>query len=292
MEYLKERLELELAEAELEAKNILDGMPGFVKFLLIFSILAVIPSFFIAKSISLGYYNKQYQSGLASAHTSFTNPKPLKFGSAVFVPGQPFGTAVVTVTNENLDLSLNQAPLKIHFYDSANREIYTWQDKVYLLPNQTKTIVVTRIPGPGAASKATYEVPEELAWQKRLFIPTVKLVPNTPTGAVQLNPPQYAVQGEVLNNSPYQVGSIRIIILLKNASGTVIGASQRDEFTLAPFTRRAYKQLWPGVLDSSGVAKIEAFAETNTLDPLNLTLPAGSNTPSSDLGRPEAQPQW
>ncbi len=292
MEYLKEKLELELAEAELEAKSVLAGMPGFVKFLLIFCILAVIPSYFIAKSISQGLYNKKYQPAYAAAHPSFANPKPLKFGNAVFVPGQPFGTAVISVTNENLDLSLNQSPLKIHFYDSAGREIYSWQDKIFLLPNETKTIVVTRIPGPGAASKATYEVPEELAWQKRLFIPTVKLVPNTPTGAVQLNPPQYAVQGEVFNNSPYQIGSIRIIVLLKNAAGTIIGASQRDEFTLAPFARRAYKQLWPGVLDGSSVAKIETLAETNTLDPLNLTLPAGSNTPTSDLSRPEAQQQW
>ena len=93
------------------------------------------------------------------------------------------------------------------------------------------------------------------------------------------------VQGDFLNNSPYTLGKVRLTFVLYNNSGQVVGSSQRDEFTVAPFERRAYKQLWPNA-QVPGLARVEVTADTDTLDPNNLSIAATPPSPASDLGRP------
>lgn len=102
----------------------------------------------------------------------------------------------------------------------------------------------------------------------------------------------FVAEGSFQNQSPYNLGRVRLVFFLYDQNKRIISVSQRDEFTVKPYERRGYKQLWPGVYSTS-VASAEVFAETDILDQENIFLPdsASSGTPASDLSRPE-QEQW
>ena len=96
------------------------------------------------------------------------------------------------------------------------------------------------------------------------------------------------VTGDFTNNSPYTLGTVRLTFVLFGAGNNIIGVSQRDEFTVAPFERRSYTQLWPDAFPSN-LAKVETDAYTDTLDPDNLMVTAPPAGSASDLSRPAAK---
>ncbi len=107
-------------------------------------------------------------------------------------------------------------------------------------------------------------------WQKKLNLPNVKLRASEPLLYDESNPLTFIAEGSIINESPYEVASGRIVFLLLDDNNKIIGVSQRDEYKLLPFGRRAYKQLWPGLYKTQ-VKKVQVLPSTNILDPLNIT---------------------
>jgi len=98
-------------------------------------------------------------------------------------------------------------------------------------------------------------------------------------------------QGDFVNNSPYTLSKVRLTFVLFDQNQKIIGVSQRDESTVAPFERRAYKQLWPN-MTAGNLSRVDVTADTNTLDPSNLSAPTiNSGSSSSDLNRPTVNQQ-
>jgi hypothetical protein len=130
------------------------------------------------------------------------------------------------------------------------------------------------------------ELTKEPSWQKKLNIPSVKLITALPNFYNMIDPPAFVAEGYVQNSSPYRLKQVRLTFLVYNSAKQIMTISQRDEFDLKPYERRAYKQLWPN-LRLTTVQNVKVIAETNVLDPANLQLDTGSSGPASDLSRPQ-----
>lgn len=285
MSLFKDKIELEIQEAELATQKTLDRFPPLLKWLLIFLLVAIIPSYYAAKAISFNIWQKRYQQNQLTAKPSFTNPKAPMASDITVTPLKPGSyAAVLSITNPNFDLSLDQVPYQVNFYNSQKQQIYSYSDQLYLLPNQTKFLTVPTFTVSDQIVYTNLQLPQTLPWQKRLQLPTVNLITSPVTASEQSSPPAFALTGDFTNNSPYTLATVRLAFVLYDSANNIIGVSQRDEFTVAPFERRSYTQLWPNSY-VSGLGKIDVEAYTDTLDQSNLSVPAEASSSASSLSR-------
>lgn len=256
------------------------AMPKWKRVLILIVLIAIIPGYLAARFGTEQYLASKYGRGALSGHAAFNIAQDPVLGSMQIIrnPNNTY-SAVVEVSNPNLDLSANNISYTATF-QSSGREI-TDSGTFYLLPNEKKYLVFPRINAAGAVSSGSLRV-ENINWQKRLNLPDVPLRASEPILYDEANPLQFVAEGSIINNSPYQVGTARIVFLLFDASDRIIGVSQRDESALLPFGRRAYLQLWPGIYRDQ-VSKVQVIPSTNVLDANNITVDVAPVTPADSF---------
>jgi hypothetical protein len=285
MSLFKDKIELQIQEAELATQKSLERFPPLLKWLLVGCLVAIIPGYYAAKAISRHIWQNKYQKTQLTAKPSFTNPKaPVVSNITVTTLKQGSYAAVITISNPNFDLSLDQVPYQVIFYNAQKQQIYSYSDQLYLLPNQTKYLTVPTFTANNPVAYTNLQLPQTLPWQKRLQIPTVDLITSPANSSQESSPPAFVVTGDFTNNSPYTLGTVRLTFVLYDSSNNIIGVSQRDEFTVAPFERRSYTQLWPNSYVTD-LGKIDVEAYTDTLNQNNLSVPAEASSSASSLSR-------
>ncbi len=243
-------------------------------------IIAIVPGYVLARVGVEQYLSMQYGRQALSAHGAFTASQNPVIGNMTIIrnPNDTY-SAVVQVTNPNIELAATGIEYKAEFQNSAKETVSTVPGVLYLLPNEKKYLVFPKLEnksGPVTTGKLTLG---DVHWQKKLNVPEVKLRAADPLLHDESNPFTFVAEGSVINESPYQVGSIQIVFLLYDASNKIIGVSYRTESRLLPFGRRDYVQQWPGIYRSQ-VSKIQILPYTNTLDPLNITIdPTNASNP-------------
>lgn len=287
MSLLKDKLELDIQEAEAFAQKNLSQFPPILVWLIVSALLAVIPAYYISRSVSQKIWLARYQQGAIVGKPSFTNPQAPKISDVTLTTSGPNNfAAVVKISNQNLDLSINNVPYTFTFYNAQKQQIYQDQGTLFLLANQTKYITAPTFTPNEPIVFADFQLPQTLPWQKRLSIPTVNFFTSLPQTFEQYSPLAFVAQGDFVNNSPYTLSKVRLTFVLFDHNQNIIGTSQRDEFTVTPFERRAYKQLWPN-MTAGNLSRVDVTADTDTLDSSNLSAPAVNSNMSSDLSRPK-----
>jgi len=288
MSLFQEKLSVDLQEAELFAQKNLSDFPPVLRWLFILMVIAIIPAYYISRNVSQKIWLARYQQGAIIGKPSFTNPQaPVVSPVTLTTAGSGGFAAVVQIQNQNLDLSMDSVPYSFTFYNAQKQQIYRSQGSLFLLPDQTKYITAPTFAPTEPIAFVNFQIPDpkSLPWQKRLSIPTVNLETSIPQTFEQMSPPAFVAQGDFLNNSPYTLAKVRITFVLFDQNNKIIGTSQRDESTVAPFERRAYKQLWPNMA-APNLSHIDVTADTDTLDPNDLSVPSAGSGSASDLSRP------
>lgn len=276
MSSLKENLQVQTSgvvlgvqEMALNAKNRFMQLRPVWRWLLLIVFFALIPGSIITRYSTEAVWTNLYSRNSLTAQPSFANPSKLQVGKVSIVANaNNTYSAYAIVQNPNLDLGLDELPYTFTFYDSSGKQISETTGKTYLLPNQKSWLVVPRISSTAVISSGKISV-GELKWQKRLSLPTVDLKMTEPYLYSQDLPPATVAEGAVVNNSPYTISSVELLVVFYDASGNVLAITPRQERSLEAYERRAYKLSWVG-LDRSRVAKVGLEAYTNTMDPNNL----------------------
>lgn len=283
MAFFKEKLELRIAESELWVRELLGNFAPWQRKVITLCLLLIIPGYIGAKALGYSMNQKQLAPSLLTAKPSFTSSQNIQIGTVrIAKSGNTTYSAAVKIVNPNTDLSLPETTAKLEF-KSGKEVVYSEDVKFFLLPGQSKELVVPRAVSISSITSGELILPEKLSWQKRFSIQNVKLNASTPSAYNQTEPTAFVVEGAVANQSPYLLKKTVINFVLYDKQGAMLGASSRSEFDIKPFERRAYKQLWPGIYTDS-VTRVEVLPETNTLDSSNLILP-DSTGGASDLGR-------
>lgn len=291
MSYLKDKLELKVEEAEFKVQQSLISFPPFYKWFTIIGALAVIPAFFVVKFSSQAYWSSRYDKMLINAKPSFENPEaPTITKTYLTTSGPGTYSAVLEITNHNLELSAAEVPYKAIFLTENKDPLYVEEGKLFLLPAERKYLVIPKITTTQTIKTIALEISDDIHWQKKLSIPKINIVTQTPRGRNELSPVAYVVEGSFQNRSYYHLKAVTLKFVLYDKTGGIIAASKREEFDLAPNERRAYRVSWPGIL-ADNVDHIDVLPETNVLNKENITVPAVPSNPSSDLDRETLEPQ-
>ncbi len=241
--------------------------------------IAIIPGYLLARFGTEQLLRLQYGREALVAHPAFSAAVAPKVGSVTLIKN-PTGnySAYALVTNPNLDLAAEDISYTMTFQSSGKTEAYRATGSTYLLPNEKRYIVVPRIETTEQLTSASLTL-GEVKWQKKLSVPEIPLKVSEPLTYEELNPLAFYAEGAVVNNSPYDLGAVRLVFLLLDRNNKVVGISQRDEFRIPAFGRRAYKQQWPG-LYKADVQKVQVIPTTDPLDPENITT--GTSTMPTD----------
>lgn len=271
-------------ESGLAAKNFFTSMPRWQKILFLACVVLVVPGYFGTYYGTKAIVASRLEKGLLEAHSAFAQVGDIEVGPVSILkvlPGQY--AAFFRVTNPNLNLVAPSVPYTVDFYNAAGEKIHASQGSFFLLADQSKQVVIPRIDNREELTEAKLTL-GEIKWQKRLTVPEVSFKTPAPDiyDQTSIIPPQLAVEGSVVNDSPYTIKKIRVTFLVYNRSGQIVGVNSRDEGNLIAFGRRAYKQFWPN-LSAADVSKIEIAVDVNTLDPSNITYAPTQPVPVSDI---------
>ncbi len=295
MALLKEKLELGIEEAEFNAQRALSSFPPLLKWTFIALIIALIPSYFIAKTLSQKYWAGKLNIYQIKATPSFSNPQELKTDPALLLTYSDGSLgAVALVSNTNNDLTAQNVSYSWAYYGQTGEQITPLNSQAtkgsfYILPKSKKYIMVPKIQTSETITRAELILDSPVKWQKRLKMPAV-LLPVAPASTNQQNSPLvFSIESSVLNNSPYLIKEVNLSFLIYGQNGQIVAVSQRTENDIKPFEKRAFKQLWPGLYVTP--SKVEILADTNTLKPGNLVV-LESQSNSSDLSQPENENTW
>ncbi len=216
---------------------------------------------------------RQYAQQAVVAQPAFSNPDPIS-QSKVNLIQNSIGTtsAYAVIKNPNLDLAVEQLRYTMTFLNSRNQPVQTATGTIYLLPDQQRWLVVPRIESADPIVSAELKFVEPV-WQKRLSLQEVELRMTEPYTYQQESPYATVTEGAVINNSPFDLRQVTLVLVLYGSNNEVLAVTSREEFTLKPYERRAYIIQWPGI-DRSQVNRIGLESYTNTLDPANLTVSA------------------
>lgn len=284
MSGLKENLQIQTEGTILAAqqagfsfKNSFALMPKWRRVIILTLLIAIIPGYLLARIGTEQLQRIEYSRQALIAHPAFTAAVQPDF-SPVTLIRNPNGTysAYATVTNPNLDLAAEDIPYTMTFQSSGNPSAFTSSGTFYLLPDEKRYLVVPKIDTTDNLISGTLSL-GEAKWQKKLSIPKIDLKASEPITSEDINPQTFYVEGAVINNSPYNLSAVRIVFLLYDQNNNIIGVSQRDEFQVAAFSRRAYKQQWPG-LTQNVVRKVQVIPATDVSNPDNLKINTNTNS--------------
>lgn len=288
MSDLKESIQVNVQEVVLglqeKSFNLLTEFRSWPKWkqIFLFVLCIAIPLVYLGARLGVEqYYTQQFARQALSAQAVFGFSQRPIFSKMQIIKN-PNGTfsAVVQVSNPNLDLSANNIEYTAIF--RTNDTPIEIKGTFFLLPNDKKYLVFPRLETSSSnVVSGEIKLTQQVDWQKRINVPDVNIKTSEPVLYDVSNPLSFVAEGSIVNSSPYDIRSVRIVFLIYDTKGQVIGVSQRDESTLLPFGRRAYKQQWPGVYRSQ-VGKIQVLPEVNTLEPNNLTIHPSSQASSND----------
>lgn len=246
------------------------GLPGWERTLLIALVVLLLPGTIALRYGTELYFTKSLNQYALAAHPAFNTPEPIQVSSAkVIQNSNGTASAYAEITNRNLDLAAETLKYTFHFLNSENEKITSTNGQTYLLPNEKKWVVVSRVQSLQNISSAIIQV-EEPKWQKKLSLPEVSLRMSEPYVYEETNPLATTAEGSVVNNSPYNLKQVSLLLILYDKNDKVLAVTTREEYTLKAYERRAYKLQWPGIYKDS-VDRMELQAYTNTLDPDNVS---------------------
>ena len=266
-------LVLAVQEYTYKLKTTVQFLPTWQRVLLYGFLVLLIPGTVALRYGSEIYFSKAYSREALTAHPSYEDPSSLQQSKVTIVHNvNGTSSAYAMITNDNLDLAVENLPYKFTFYNDSGEEVGTSTGKLYILPNQKKWLVASKVQSiqPIASGKLSIEKPN---WQKRLTVPEIELKMAEPYVYEQVNPLATVTEGAVVNNSPYTLKQVSLVFVLYDANNKVIGIVSREEFPLEPYERRAYKIQWPGIYQND-VKRVGLEAYTNSLDPDNISVVA------------------
>lgn len=189
-----------------------------------------------------------------------------------------FYDLVAQIKNPNQNYGSNQVPYQFKVYDSNNSLITNYSDSTYILPNQTKYIIQTKIRISRSFDRiefsfgqieweklVDYQMPQ-LAVQQKEY----RLLDAQETGFSQ-------ARGVLVNKSSFDFEQVNVDILLFDSFNQLVGLNVTEIRTLLSGQERDFFATWFSQVKGE-VVLVEMEVETNVFDPDNY-LSSGERMP-------------
>lgn len=157
-------------------------------------------------------------------------------------------------------------------YSVALAGVGTKTGSTYILPGQTKYVVLTSVRADREVSAAGLKI-NSVRWEK-LNMPSgeVNLVNRRGNFADSIADSSY--EGVVFNDSNYDFDSVEAAVILFDTSNSVVGVNRTEIRTLLAKTERSFKVVWP--FGQPSVARADVQVSTNLFENSNFIKSYGT----------------
>lgn len=254
------------------------------RLVLVGCIVMLVPGYWLVRvgtRIAYGMVYKKYQ---ITARPAFEHPQALQAGALTILPVRTGSyVAYAKVSNPNLKIAATQFVYTAVLYTAQGTQAYHASGQAFVAPAGDVWVVLPAFTPAEVPTSGALEI-AAVTWQQKFSLPDVPLAAPDPVrfseeGGVRL-------EGVVVNNSPYRLGSVRVVLLVQNRAGAVVGVADRTEFSVVPREQRGYVVRIPGVR-LEDVARVVAVPYTNTSDLSNIQVANGGAVQQDD--RPAAR---
>ena len=174
---------------------------------------------------------------------------------------------VAKIVNPNVSYGASEVA-----YSIALAGLGTRQGTAYILPGQTKYIVLTSLRTDSEVGSAGLKV-NSVRWEK-LDMPPGEVNLINRRGDFLNSASGGSFEGVVFNDSNYDFDSVDVSIVLFDSSNTVVGVNRTEIRTLLAKTERSYKVTWPSQI--ANVARAGVQVSTNLFENSNFIKSYGT----------------
>ena len=146
------------------------------------------------------------------------------------------------------------------------------QGATYILPGQTKYLVLTSLRSDSDPSSAGFKV-NSVQWEK-LNIPSGEVNLINRRGDFLNLASGSSFEGVVFNDSNYDFDSVEVLVILFDSSNTIVGVNRTEIRTLLAKTERSFKVVWPSQI--ADVARTGVQVSTNLFENSNFIKSYGT----------------
>ncbi len=270
-EFQKEKIEIEIAEKEIETKEFLQSFPKEKRYVIYILGVLLIPIFFIAKYSVSAYYLHYFKVNREiGVHEAIVTSLPVQIleTNALSILGNSY-SAYALIKNPNKDLVASELKYVFHFQDKEGKDLVSQEGKTFILGGEQKYILMPNVKIFQAPVSVKVEISEPV-WKRRISLPSVVLKSGVPKYGDQTDPIGFYISNSLYNQSPYILGTVKVNAVVFDKSGKVIAVTQYTANTVSPQQTRDYKMFWPLPIAANISGDPRIFVETNILDDTNL----------------------
>ena len=188
----------------------------------------------------------------------------------LFKIGEGDYDVLAQVYNPNSDLGSPKVDYDLIFLDSDNTEISRSSFDFYILPGQTKHIILTSIKSQPDIAMASIAI-KDVTWEKLNMVNMQSI--SFPVKDKQFKDTELGAV--VFNDSDFDFDTVDIGVILYDQNDNVIGVNRSNVNTLLSRTDRFFKVLWPKPI--VGVFRVDVEPNTNLLSNSNFIKRYGTD---------------
>ena len=181
---------------------------------------------------------------------------------------------VAEIKNPHTDYGSSEVAYELKLLNGNNQELLTKEGIFYILPNQTKFLILPFLTTEQNVSEINFKI-KSAVWQKIDSMSSVTLAATRQSYIVLDGGNSSSLEAVILNDSDFDFDTIDIDIALRNKYGSVIAVNKSEINTLLAHTERGFKVVWPFPINED-VAEIEIIPTTNLFDNSNFIKRYGS----------------
>ncbi|MEK7217770.1 MAG: hypothetical protein AAB640_01900, partial [Patescibacteria group bacterium] len=169
------------------------------------------------------------------------------------------------VYNPNVDYGTDLTDYDLVIIDSSGREVVRQTHSLYILPGQTKYVVLTSLKGIPNDSLASIQI-KSVDWQKVTMAQDITFIITREATMHDMG--QTIYQAVITNNTNFDFDTIDVNIVATDKTGAIIATNRTNFQTFLSRTDRSIKVAWPFILPVD--ARIQTEVNTNVFNNANF----------------------
>lgn len=201
-------------------------------------------------------------------------PARLAEASGVVRAGNQDYDFVAEIKNPNDNFGASEVAYELVLLNGGGKELLRKEGVFYILPSQTKFLILPFLTTEKNVSDVSFNI-KNVTWQKLNPMDGVNLTVLREKYAVLSNGTSSTLEAVILNDSDFDFETVKVDVVLRNSSGTIIAVNRSVMNTLLAHTERGFKVVWPFPI-AEKVVKVEIYPSTNLFENSNFIKRYGS----------------
>ncbi len=183
---------------------------------------------------------------------------------------------VAEIKNPHQQFGASEVEYELTLFNGDDNELSKEGGIFYILPGQTKYLVLTHLTTERNVSKIDFKI-NSATWQRIDSLEGLSLIVRQDKYTDLGGSSGSILDAVILNDSDFDFEMVDIDVLLFNARGDVVAVNRSDIRTFLARTERSFRVIWPFNINGK-VDRIEVFPSTNLFENSNFIKTYGSET--------------